>query len=426
MNMKIALFGVGQYIDEIEKLLQKNVEIVCYIDNNPQKQAFLRHNKIIYSIEQCRYQDIDYIVISALKYISIEKQLIESGWSVENIIPFFKENLIFEDYETIFQPLRSVQYSLECRMQYSLKQLERKQKYIEDNLIYEMADKARRNGIKLPKICTVEETCNKIVKDRVSLSRFGDGEFQIIFGASKTAFQDNDSELGRRLEEILMSDIEGHIVALADDYGCMEGFRDENKDTIRKYMTKEIREKHYQYIDMNKQYYNAYISRPYVIYPYEEREQAKRRFMNLKEIWKGKKVVLVEGNLTRMGVGNDLFDNVVSLERIIAPNKNAFSVYSEILNATLHVEKDKLILIALGPTATVLAYDLAKKGYWAIDIGHLDLEYEWFLKGEGYSRIPTKYNNEVLGDEEVIDICDEGYNLSIIDVIEKQITVAKH
>ena len=32
-------------------------------------------------------------------------------------------------------------------------------------------------------------------------------------------------------------------------------------------------------------------------------------------------------------------------------------------------------------TATVLAYDLAKLGYWAMDIGHLDIEYEWMKMG---------------------------------------------
>ena len=40
---------------------------------------------------------------------------------------------------------------------------------------------------------------------------------------------------------------------------------------------------------------------------------------------------------------------------------------------------DSIILIALGPTATVLAYDLSKRGYQAIDVGHIDIEYEWFL-----------------------------------------------
>lgn len=44
------------------------------------------------------------------------------------------------------------------------------------------------------------------------------------------------------------------------------------------------------------------------------------------------------------------------------------------------ISTNTLVLAALGPTATVLAYDLCNKGYQAIDIGHLDVEYEWFLR----------------------------------------------
>lgn len=38
-------------------------------------------------------------------------------------------------------------------------------------------------------------------------------------------------------------------------------------------------------------------------------------------------------------------------------------------------------MISLGPTATVLAYDLFKAGYQAIDFGHVDVEYEWWRMG---------------------------------------------
>ena len=59
------------------------------------------------------------------------------------------------------------------------------------------------------------------------------------------------------------------------------------------------------------------------------------------------------------------------------------------------MNKNKLILIALGPTATVLSYDLNKLGYQAIDIGHADIEYEWYLcKARGKISIKNKYVNE--------------------------------
>ena len=77
-----------------------------------------------------------------------------------------------------------------------------------------------------------------------------------------------------------------------------------------------------------------------------------------------------------------------------------------------------MIIIALGPTATVLAYDLAMVGYWALDMGHIDLEYEWFLKGKGYCYIPHKYNNEMLGDTQVTDISCPDYEASILCRIE--------
>ena len=55
-------------------------------------------------------------------------------------------------------------------------------------------------------------------------------------------------------------------------------------------------------------------------------------------------------------------------------------------------------LIALGPTATILAYDLHKLGYQSIDIGHVDIEDEWFLRNcTNVTPIENKYVNEAKG-----------------------------
>ena len=70
-------------------------------------------------------------------------------------------------------------------------------------------------------------------------------------------------------------------------------------------------------------------------------------------------------------------------------------VYNQILNKCLQYGKDKLIVMELGPTATILAFDLGKAGYQALDIGHIDIEYEWFLKNtERKQNILGKYVNE--------------------------------
>jgi glycosyltransferase family protein len=109
----------------------------------------------------------------------------------------------------------------------------------------------------------------------------------------------------------------------------------------------------------------------------------------------GREVLFVEGEKTRLGVGNDLFSNTKSIRRIICPPKNSFRVYDKILDTVLKFDKNILILISLGPTATVLAYDLSSYGYQAVDIGHADIQYELFLRrAKNIIQIPFKFVNE--------------------------------
>lgn len=418
--MKIAIAGLSKYVESIEKILQPGVEIIYYLDNDSSKRNQIIRGRKIYLPYNCPLKAVEYVLITNIKYHSLQQELLLCGFSSEQLIPFFSEEFNLVKFQKFFD----LEEAYKIRLNGNLELLNRKVKMIESEyeafkncFIYEVADKLRKSEILLPNIKSIDETCNEIIYNKSSMSRFGDGEFEIIFGNAKDIYQKNNKKLAVRLREILLSNIDNHIVALADDYGCMEGLREENKNIIRRYMTESKRKMHYACIDMNKQYYNAYISRPYVIYPHNDRAASDRRFKKLKEIWDKQKLLIVEGEKTRMGVGNDLFHNSVKIERIIAPNENAYDTYDKIYDASLKLGKGKLILIALGPTATVLAYDLAKAGYWALDIGHLDLEYEWFLRGEGYSYIPEKYNNELPGDEEVIPIMDEAYEQSIIERI---------
>jgi glycosyltransferase family protein len=120
------------------------------------------------------------------------------------------------------------------------------------------------------------------------------------------------------------------------------------------------------------------------------------RFKELRRIWAKRSCVFVEGEHTGMGVGNDLFKNAARIRRIIAPAENAFHSYDAILKECRGQPADTLFLLALGPTATVLAYDLCRLGFQAVDVGHVDLEYEWFLRGEGRrTLVEGKYNNEM-------------------------------
>lgn len=167
-----------------------------------------------------------------------------------------------------------------------------------------------------------------------------------------------------------------------------------------------------QLLDLDKAYYDAYLTRPYIMM--RDKSHAGEDFRELKSLWEKRDCVIVEGSYTRMGVGNDLFDNANSIERIICPSENAWDAYDRILEAVKSVDKDKLIVISLGPAATVLAYDLHKLGYQALDIGHIDNEYEWFLQNtEERILIPGKYVHEVRGGNQVEVVPDEKYEKEI-------------
>ena len=78
-------------------------------------------------------------------------------------------------------------------------------------------------------------------------------------------------------------------------------------------------------------------------------------------------------------------------------------------------------MIALGPTATVLAFDLYKMGYWALDIGHIDIEYEWMLMNvTEKQKVTGKFTNEAIGEKLEGSIQDKFYNDQIIDQINQE------
>ena len=130
---------------------------------------------------------------------------------------------------------------------------------------------------------------------------------------------------------------------------------------------------------------------------------------------------MIEGEKTRFGIGNDLLNNAKSIKRILCPTRNAYNLYDKILNAALKVDKNNLIIISLGPTASILAYDLAKYGYQAVDLGHADIQYELFLRNASrHIRIPYKFVNEYdhgMNETSLEEAPDKRYYEQIIEKI---------
>lgn len=257
-----------------------------------------------------------------------------------------------------------------------------------------------------------QETLDYLHRHHCSISRFGDGEFGIIWGWGN-GFQQYDEKLASRLQEVLSStDAPNHMNAIPYPLKDWKGlYKPRNFwPGFTTFYIKRLR----PLIDPNRTYLNTQVTRFY--FEHEDKSLCSEHLQRLRSLWNGREIVIVEGAQTRSGVGNNLYDNALSIRRILAPAQNAFDKYEVILNAIVaHVAKEELVLMSLGMTATVLAYDLAKLGYWAIDLGHLDLEYEWFLSGKTERfAVKGKFTNEVENGNLITDCLDSCYMNQIV------------
>lgn len=269
------------------------------------------------------------------------------------------------------------------------------------------------------KIMTPQKTIEYIEKNSCSIARFGEGEFELVLWSSRNlGFQNHSDELTKRLEEVLKSRNKNLLIcipyALNNIYGRTKKSREfwyywsERKDQ-RRLITDLIRK--YQGTDYI--FGDTQISRPYIAW--KTARNAENMFPQLMNIWKDKDIIIVEGVKTRLGVGNDLFSDAKSIKRILCPATNAFDYCDIIREKIEEVREEELVLLALGPTATIIASDLADKNIRAIDIGHLDIEYEWYLrKAKDHEIVPGKFTNEAEKGNNVDECQDQWYLSQIV------------
>jgi len=281
--------------------------------------------------------------------------------------------------------------------------------------------KMRKEKIKVSKpnlkFYSDDETIDMIINEKKSLARFGDGEFMWMTGESMNSFQDYSVKFSKELCKAFQANNDNLLI------GIPIGIFDSSGCNLNAKLHWEIIKNNFyrrldKIVDENKIYCNASITRPYI--DYKSRKYSKKCFENIRRIWDNRNILIVEGQDTKLGIGNDLFNNAKSIRRIICPSINAYEKIDEIEKSILNNYQDgDIVLGALGPTASILAYRMSLHEIQFIDIGHIDIEYMWYLK-RAIVRIPIdgKYVNES-GEK-----CDtkfysnnKEYNNSIIDKI---------
>lgn len=218
-----------------------------------------------------------------------------------------------------------------------------------------------------PKVYSEEQSLERLIQSRKSITRFGDGEFKLIIGERHKSFQDVNETLNQRMLEVLRSSDPNVFVAIhpVRDFDSLG--RIWQKFIIR--IGREV----LGLLDTDRIYDSTGL---FHRLPTGSRAEFTQRVQLIKSLWAGRKVVIVVGKGSRFHFEHELFDNVASVDYVYGPAKNAFHEYDSILQEVQAYDKTQyLILLVLGPTATVMAYDLGRMGYQAIDFGQMPGKY---------------------------------------------------
>lgn len=226
------------------------------------------------------------------------------------------------------------------------------------------------------KVHSIDETIDELLHTEKSMVRFGDGEIVMIKGVD-LMLQKASAEIADGLKEILAYRYDDLIVTIP---GIFDGLSDHHKASQKFWRDHLLfcRKTYETYCNPNRVYYTTFVSRCY--YFVKDRTPCDAWFAKIRKIWENRDVVIVEGSRTHNGVGNDLLDTAKTIERIICPPSDAYGALPAILEACTAYEKDRLFLLSVGVAAKFLAAELFRQGYRVLDIGNLDMEYEWYVR----------------------------------------------
>lgn len=204
-----------------------------------------------------------------------------------------------------------------------------------------------------PRVLSAYDTLAEALKGR-SIARFGDGELRLTTEKGSAISQPANLDLKQELINLLTGPTKSLVCIPRQGVGP-------KADRWENY-------KRDKFVALMKQktYGSAFISRP----DSEPEINTDHYWRGMQELWINRDVTLVVG--TDYGSLNEhMMRNARDLKVVFGPRVNAYTSINEIEERIGTPPATAPILLCLGATATVLAERLARKGCWAIDLGHV-------------------------------------------------------
>jgi len=108
-NLKIAIFGAGKLGQYTLKLLTYyNLEVSCFIDNDPQKKGVVIAGKNCISFEEYKNNKAnDIVIVATMAFAEVIKQLKDNSGGDINFLTLFQVNEILFDFPLPFSKIKS-------------------------------------------------------------------------------------------------------------------------------------------------------------------------------------------------------------------------------------------------------------------------------------------------------------------------------
>lgn len=240
-------------------------------------------------------------------------------------------------------------------------ELQEQRKYLEAfrhlaarDVLTEVADFTGRHQL------AFEQTLERLKTQRVSFARFGDGEFRTMLRSDyNLRFQPWSAGLAADLRQVLTTD--GF-----DTDRLMLGFPYPYRNLHWSGVWLDIWHELKPLLRTDLTYGNSHVSRPIFF------QQLGTRGVDLwREVWADEEICVVTGEGSRFSLTPALFDNIKSSRYIYSTPVNAYADLPRLMAELESADPDQLYLVSLGPAGTLVAAWLARRGRWAIDIGHI-------------------------------------------------------
>lgn len=213
------------------------------------------------------------------------------------------------------------------------------------------------NEVKLafpyPRVLTAQDTLRRAL-DGASIARFGDGELRLAADNGTAVTQPQNIDLRRELQALLHGPTKSLVCIPKQGVGPKaDRWANYGRDKFVRLMKQEY-------------YGSAFVSRP----DSEPVSDDDHYWGLMRQLWKNRDVVLVVG--TDYGSLNEkMLRDARNLRMVYGLPKNAYCEINRLEDEIGKPPASAPVILCLGATATVLAERLAKKGVWALDLGHV-------------------------------------------------------